>query len=245
MFLFFTEIIFKELISHCIIIIGDNMLAVYIILAIIFILFITVIILAIRQYNNEVVEKELEYVSENYDVSEIDKSNLEKTAPITPVKVEEQVTKPIEVPKEEVKVDNTPPPVIELKIPETSDEEIVIEDTAVKEDNTNDSIEIKDNALNVEETGEEIVIKDTSLNVEEEGEAAVTIEEPKEVTPDEVKPQNEEKDYMKEAFQSKFDGNSSINSDVHVEMPKEGVSTKTEIWDFSEIQKGVNSNEKN
>jgi hypothetical protein len=161
------------------------------------------------------------------------------------VKVEEQVTKPIEVPKEEVKVDNTPPPVIELKIPETSDEEIVIEDTALKEDNTNDSIEIKDNALNVEETGEEIVIKDTSLNVEEEGEAAVTIEEPKEVTPVEVKPQNEEKDYMKEAFQSKFDGNSSINSDVHVEMPKESVSTKTEIWDFSEIQKGVNSNEKN
>ena len=50
---------------------------------------------------------------------------------------------------------------------------------------------------------------------------------------------------MKDAFQSKYDGNSTINNDIHVEMPKEKVSMKTEIWDFSEIQNGVNSNEKN
>ena len=42
------------------------MIFVYIILGVIIILFITVVILAIRKYNNEEVSKELEYVSENY-----------------------------------------------------------------------------------------------------------------------------------------------------------------------------------
>ena len=220
------------------------MLAVYIILAIIFILFITVIILAIRKYNNDEVEKELEYVSENYDVNEIDKSNLEDTKAIEPVKVETQeVVKPVEITPQPV-VDNTPPPVIDLKIPEQTDEEIVIEDTAIKEENTSESIEVKDNALNIEETGEEITIKDNALKVEEEGVEAVKIED----APTKVEIKTEPKvevDYMKDAFQSKFDGNSTINNDIHVEMPKEKVSMKTEIWDFSEIQNGVNSNEKN
>ena len=220
------------------------MLAVYIILAVIFILFITVIILAIRKYNNDEVEKELEYVSENYDVNEIDKSNLEDTKALEPVKVEtKEVVKPVEVTPQPV-VDNTPPPVIDLKIPEQTDEEIVIEDTAIKEENTSESIEVKDNALNIEETGEEITIKDNALKVEEEGVEAVKIEEAP--TKVEIKPEVKvEVDYMKDAFQSKYDGNSTINNDIHVEMPKEKVSMKTEIWDFSEIQNGVNSNEKN
>ena len=222
------------------------MLAVYIILAIIFILFITVIILAIRKYNNEEVEKELEYVSENYDVDEIDKSNLEDTTQMTPVKVESTVIKPVvEAPKVEAKpVDNTPPPVIDLKIPEQTDEEIVVEDTAIKEENTSDAVEVKDNALKTEETGEEITIKDNSLTVEEDGVEAVKIEDAPtkvEVTTEPV----EQVDYMKDAFHSKFDGNSSINSDIHVEMPKENVSMKTEIWDMTEVRREVNSNEKN
>ena len=51
------------------------MLYVYIILGIIVILFITVVILAIGKYNSEVVNKELEYVSENYNVDEINEQN--------------------------------------------------------------------------------------------------------------------------------------------------------------------------
>lgn len=235
------------------------MLAVYIILAIIFILFITVIILAIRKYNNEEVEKELEYISENYDVNDINntesiESNVStseiKSAPAqgnTTVTAEPTITiaKPEEFkPKvvEEQKVDNTPPPVIELKVGEQTDEEITIEDTAIKEEPVSESIEVKDNALVGSESGEEIQVVDTSLKVEEAGEEAVTIKE-EEPTPPPVEVK-QEVDYSNQAFGNNFDGNNTINRDIKIEAPKQDVSMKTEIWDFSEIQNG-GLNEKN
>ena len=226
------------------------MLAVYIILAIIFILFITAIILAIRKYNNEEVSKELEYVSENFDVDEINNdasvSTSEVKESVKPVEAVEVTQPPVEPVIEKVApalqervqepVDNTPPPILELQVPEQTDEEITIEDTAIKEENVSDSVEVKDNALVGSESGEEISITDNSLNVQEDGEEAFTIKtEDTPAPPDQVK---QEVDYSNQAFGNNFDGNNSINRNFTIEEPNQSVSMKTEIWDFSEIQNG-------
>ena len=251
------------------------MIFVYIILGIIVILFITVIILAIGKYNNEVVNKELEYVSENYNVDEINEQNkilnesinvsTVKATPIKPVVQTQPVIQEQPVVQEQTvvetssvvsaakpalqePVDNTPPPIINLKIPEQTDEEISIIDTAIKEESQAESIEVKDNALKEEETGDEINIVDNSLKVEESGDAAVVIPEatlnpapviqkvevPKDVT-----------DYKSQAFNNTFDGNTTINKDIKIESPEPKDLNKTEIWDMSEVRSVVNSNEKN
>ena len=237
------------------------MLYVYIILGIIVVLFITVVILAIRKYNNEVVSKELEYVSENYNVEEINeqdkikdtlstKNEVVSTTIEEPPKVQENIQTPsvIEAAKPALQepVDNTPPPVIDLKIPEQTDEEITIEDDAIKEEVQSESVEIKDNALIEEETGDEIKVVDNSLKVEEEGTAAVVIQDTKPIeTPQKVEVPKDTTDYKNQAFNNTFDGNTTINKDIKIEDPKPKDLNKTEIWDMSEVIKEVNSNEKN
>ncbi len=242
------------------------MLYVYIILGIIVILFITVVILAIGKYNNEVVNKELEYVSENYNVDEINEqekivnesTDVAPTQAVStePVQATPAPTPVVENPSvvESVKpalqepVDNTPPPVIDLKIPEQTDEEIAIEDTAIKEETPAESIEIKDNALKEEEAGDEIKVVDNSLKGEESGDAAVVIPEST-PTPEpkiqEVEIPKDTTDYKAQAFNNTFDGNTTINRDIKVDNPPPKDINKTEIWDMSEVRSVLNTNEKN
>lgn len=229
------------------------MLYVYIILGIIIILFFTVVILAVRKYNNEVVSKELEYVSENYEVNDLKETTEEESTKqdnvFQTVKTEEvKETTKVEAPKPIQKpVDNTPPPVIDLKIPEQTDEEITIVDTAIKEETPSESIEIKDNALVTEESGDEIKIVDNSLKVQEEGDAAVVIPDATVSTPEpkSIEVPKDTTDYKNQAFNNSFDGNTTINKDIKISKPKEKDLNKTEIWDMSEVIKEVNSNEKN
>ena len=238
------------------------MIYVYIILGIIIILFITVVMLAIRKYNNEVVTKELEYVSENYNVDEINdhgkiassESNITtnqaaqvESTPVENKAVAEQQSVVTSVkPALQEPVDNTPPPVIELKIPEQTDEEISIEDTAIKEDSILESIEIKDNALKEVEEGDEFNIVDNSLKVEESGESAVVIPDSTPTpAPQVVEVPKDTTNYTDQAFNNKFDGNTTINRDIKVESPVPKDLNKTEIWDMSEVRSVLNSNEKN
>ena len=242
------------------------MIYVYIILCIIVILFITVVILAIGKYNNEVVNKELEYVSENYNVDEINEQEkiVNESNDVTPTQVVStepvqatpaptsvvETTSVVEVAKHALQepVDNTPPPVIDLKIPEQTDEEIAIVDTAIKEESPAESIEIKDNALKEEESGDEIKVVDNSLKVEESGDAAVVIPD---ITPtsepviQKVEIPKDTTDYKNQAFNNNFDGNTTINRDIKIENPAPKDLYKTEIWDMSEVRSVVNSNEKN
>ena len=224
------------------------MIYVYIILGTIIVLFITAVILAVRKYNNEEVSKELEYVSENFEVTDVqleepkEKVVKEEVQPVEEKKVIETPTPALQTP-----VDNTPPPVINLKVGEQTDEEIAIVDTAIKEENISESVEIKDNALKTEETGDEIKIEDTSLKVEEEGTAAVVIPDLTSNTPEpeKVEVTKDTVDYKNQAFNNTFDGNTTINKDIIIDSPKPKDINKTEIWDMSEVIKEVNSNEKN
>ena len=237
------------------------MILVYIIIGIIIVLCITVAILAIRKYNNEVVSKELEYVSENYTVDEINEQQQivdgvvekENQQPVVEEKKEEtpqvnttQSTINATKPALQEPVDNTPPPVIDLKIPERTEEEIAIVDNAIKEEVTSESVEVKDNALKVEEVGEEIKVVDNSLKTEESGDAAVVIPEaPQPVTTNVENVPKDLTDYKGQAFNNSFDGNTTINRDIKVESPVKKDLNKTEIWDMSEVRSEINSNEKN
>ena len=236
------------------------MIFVYIILGVIIILFITVVILAIRKYNNEEVSKELEYVSENYNVDEINDQNKIKDdlvtnqVSVTQTEVSEttQVVDNKQIVNETINtnvqahVDNTPPPVIDLKIPERTDEEIAVVDTAIKEEVVSESVEVKDNSLKSEESGEEVKVLDNSLKVEESGDAAVVIPEETPVSKPTVQEVPKDiTDYKGQAFNNTFDGNTTINKDIKVESPVPKDLNKTEIWDMSEVRSELNSNEKN
>ena len=178
--------------------------------------------------------------------------NINTTASVLPVVPTNEVTPQVEVKQEEVI--NTPPPTIDIPVPEVNDTPITIEEQKpLVNENTNEQI-IVDKTNPLEESNvsqDEIVHVQIAKELTNEVDDSITIDEPTPLTNEvgekfiveEAKPITN--DIGETAFKSIPSNNTTINTDIKIEDHHEYEGNKTEIFNLEEIKAEMKKQDEN